>query len=303
MMTARRPCTLLSFSFSVSQTHTCTDAHSPCLPISRSLCLVCVSLSRLPLPPSHAHTDNGILYIVSLTQRRKHAHTHEHSGKRTFAHTLTCTHIYSCVQSYCSAWQIFQEYTHRRYTFFFPCIVCLPLRHTLSFSHTHIQTLHYSLCLGILHFDEGGSTPSNKNSRSRERPSQRRQQGGSEAARWSAIRSMATSSALRRPLVCGWLVVWSARLDKNPSSLSPPLLSVLGCSYWSYTTAERVRVRREEGHQVSQLCNPSWGCITTTTSSRGAARWVWGHAHAFSHTYILTHILCMRPISDSTLSP
>ena len=137
MMTARRPCTLLSFSFSVSQTHTCTDAHSPCLPISRSLCLVCVSLSRLPLPPSHAHTDNGILYIVSLTQRRKHAHTHEHSGKRTFAHTLTCTHIYSCVQSYCSAWQIFQEYTHRRYTFFFPCIVFLSDTHSLFPTHTY----------------------------------------------------------------------------------------------------------------------------------------------------------------------
>lgn len=65
----------------------------------------------------------------------------------------------------------------------------------------------------------------------RERPSGRRQQGGWEAVGPSIVRVVSTSSAPRRPLVCGRLVVRSARLDKNPSSLSPPLLSVLGCSY------------------------------------------------------------------------
>ena len=201
-MTALRPYTLLSFSFSVSQTHTCTDTHSPCLPISRSLCLV--SLPRLPLPPSHAHTDNGILYIVSLTQRRKHTHIHERSWQ---IHSRSHIHMHTYVHA-CSHTGLHDKYftnTHRRYTFFLLHCLSSSQTHTLFFSHTHThtQTLHYSLCLGILHFDEGGSTPSNQSSRSRERPSQRRQQGGSEAIRWSIIRSMATSSALRRPLVCG----------------------------------------------------------------------------------------------------
>ncbi len=72
---------------------------------------------------------------------------------------------------------------------------------------------------------------SNQSSGSRERPSGRRQQGGWEAVGLSVIRAVPTSFAPRRPLVCVRLVVRSARLDKNPSSLSPPLLSVLGCSY------------------------------------------------------------------------
>ena len=133
-MTALRPYTLLSFSFSVSQTHTCTDTHSPCLPISRSLCLV--SLPRLPLPPSHAHTDNGILYIVSLTQRRKHTHIHERSWQ---IHSRSHIHMHTYVHA-CSHTGLHDKYftnTHRRYTFFLLHCLSSSQTHTLFFSHTH----------------------------------------------------------------------------------------------------------------------------------------------------------------------
>ncbi|KAK1880802.1 Peroxidase 25, partial [Dissostichus eleginoides] len=71
----------------------------------------------------------------------------------------------------------------------------------------------------------GGSSPSNRSSGSRERPSRRRQQGGSEVAALSVIRVDPTSSAPRRPLVCARPVVRSTRLDKNPLlSVSPSSL-------------------------------------------------------------------------------
>jgi len=164
MMTALRPYTLLSFSLPLTHTHTHTHihthahTHSPCLPISCSLCLV--SLPRLPLPLSHAHTDNGILYIVSLTQRRKHTHLHERSGKHTHTdiHTHTPIHAYS----HTSLHDKYFTKTHMMYTHFFSCIVCLSLRHTLSLfltrthtqSHTHKHTHTHKRCttLSVLEF-------------------------------------------------------------------------------------------------------------------------------------------------------
>ena len=71
-------------------------------------------------------------------------------GKYTVARTFTCTHMFMrAVILVCmtSISRIHTEGTH-----FFSCIVCLPLRHTLSFSHTHTHTHKRCTTLSVLEF-------------------------------------------------------------------------------------------------------------------------------------------------------
>lgn len=152
-----------------------------------SLCLV--SLPRLPLPLPHTHTDNAILYVVSLTQRRKHPRLRSSSP-------LNRAHLHAATRSACTcfcplALSVFLSDTCTSHTLF----------------HAHTPALHYSLCLGILHFDEGGSALSNQRRGSWERPLWRRQRGGSEVAQKSIIIITATRSDRRPPLVCSRAVV------------------------------------------------------------------------------------------------
>lgn len=124
-----------------TQTHTCTRTHSPCLPIARSLCLV--SLPPLPLPLPHAHTDNGILYIVSLTQRRKHTHVRENSGKRTHIRAHARTHIHACSCSGLHDKYLSNPHTkiHTQFFLFF-----------LTNTHTRTHTHKRSTTLSVLEF-------------------------------------------------------------------------------------------------------------------------------------------------------
>jgi len=134
--------------------------------------LSCVSPSTTSSSITRPHRQWHPVYCLPDAKAQTHTfYTNAPSNTHTCSLIVMRTIILVCITS-----------IYQIHTFIFSCIVSLSFRHTLFHTHiwTHTQTMHYSLCLGILHFDEGGSVLSNQISGSRERPSQRRQQGGSE---------------------------------------------------------------------------------------------------------------------------
>lgn len=198
MMTALRPYTLLSVSPPLYHTHTLK-----CLPVPHPLFVLCLSLSYL------YHTPTQTMASCILSPRCKAANRHVNTKPPT--HTNTHTRTLPAVI------QVFITHTH-----FFPPVFSLSFRHVIFFSHTHTQTMHYSLRLGILHFDEGGS---------KSVQSEWQDEGEtilSKTAGWFRVSSTGCEGAFpatptpRSPLGSAEPVVRSFRLHKNPSSPPPP---------------------------------------------------------------------------------
>ena len=152
---------------------------------------------------------------------------------------------------------------------------CAPLTHTHTHTHTHTQThthkhththtsththkrretrtytlLCSALCLGILHFDEGGSARANQGSRRREEPTDGRRRGGSQSPAWLQHKAPLDDT----PFVSGRHVECSGRWNKTP-----PLCLPLFCQCWGVATdlilqqEERSRERggeRERGRET-----------------------------------------------------